>query len=106
MAYERGREVASCSMMAHFLHTIVRISVLGIFSLGLVSCAPAIGSYTKTVSRAPNDTGGTFLARRVDALGNPHDGRSGIYLVSDGPEALAMRLALSERAERTIDAQY
>ena len=42
----------------------------------------------------------------MKALGNPDDGRSGIYLVSEGPEALALRLVLSDMAERTIDAQY
>jgi putative cardiolipin synthase len=74
--------------------------------LALTACSPWPDSYAKTVTRAPTETGGTFLAQRVDALGNPHDGRTGIHLVSEGPEALALRLVLSEHAERTIDAQY
>ncbi len=74
--------------------------------LALSSCASAPPSYTKTVTTAAAETGMTFLARRGDGMGNPHDGRSGIHLVTDGPEALALRLVLSERAERTIDAQY
>ena len=78
----------------------------GAVMLALVSCAPWPESYTKTVTRAETETAGTYLARRARALGNPNDGRSGIHLVSDGPEALALRLVLSESAERTIDAQY
>lgn len=78
----------------------------GAFMLALASCSPWPESYSKTVTRAETETAGTFLAQRAQALGNPSDGRSGIYLVSDGPEALALRLVLSEMAERTIDAQY
>ncbi|MGI1664202.1 phospholipase D family protein [Palleronia sp. KMU-117] len=72
----------------------------------MAACSPWPESYTKTVTRAQTQTDGTFLAQRAQALGNPDDGRSGIYLVSEGPEALALRLVLSEMAERTIDAQY
>ncbi|TMV09024.1 phospholipase D family protein [Ruegeria sediminis] len=72
----------------------------------LSACSFGPTTYTKTVTRAAADTGGTFLAQRASTLGDPMDGRSGVYLVSDGPEALALRLVLSERAERTIDAQY
>ena len=78
----------------------------GVVLLALAACAPWPESYTKTVTRAQTDTGGTFLSQRVSALGDPGDGRSGIYLVSEGPEALALRLVLSERAQKTIDAQY
>ena len=60
----------------------------------------------KTPSFAERDTGGTWIARRVAALGDPRDGRSGLHLVPSGPEALALRLVLIEKAERTIDAQY
>ncbi|SNT13194.1 phospholipase D family protein [Tropicimonas sediminicola] len=79
-----------------------------ILALGglLTACASRPASYTKTVTRAVSEPSGTFLSRRADALGNPHDGRSGIRLVSDGPEALALRLILAEKAERSIDAQY
>jgi putative cardiolipin synthase len=69
-------------------------------------CATAPREVEKTASFAPTDTGATFLARSADSLGNPHDGRSGFYLLDNGIEALAVRLILIERAERTIDAQY
>jgi putative cardiolipin synthase len=43
---------------------------------------------------------------RPRRFGNPNDGRSGFYLLPNGSEALAARLLLSDRAEKTIDAQY
>ena len=69
-------------------------------------CGGAAPPADKVASFAPTDTEHTYLARQVAALGDPHDGRSGIYLLSDGPEALAMRLLLTEKAERSIDVQY
>ncbi|WP_160114839.1 phospholipase D family protein [Jhaorihella thermophila] len=69
-------------------------------------CAPDLDAIRKDPSFTSTDTGGTWLARRVEALGIPHDGRGGFYLLDDGAEALAIRLGLAERAQRTIDAQY
>ena len=69
-------------------------------------CGGSVPLVDKVASFAPTDTGHTYLARQVEALGDPHDGRSGIHLLSDGPEALAMRLHLTEKAERSIDVQY
>ncbi|RYH07175.1 phospholipase D family protein [Tropicimonas sp. IMCC6043] len=86
--------------------TLLRSALVLSLCWQLLACSSGTTSYSKTVTRAPTDTGNTFLARRSDALGNPHDGRSGIRLVTDGPEALALRLVLSEKAQRTIDAQY
>lgn len=87
----------------------MRRSLLGLllpFVMLMASCTAVPREYTKTVTQAPTDTSRTFLAMRSDAVGNPHDGRSGMRLVPDGPEALALRLVLSEKAQRTIDAQY
>ncbi|KUJ76606.1 phospholipase [Ruegeria marisrubri] len=84
----------------------MRRALLVAATAALAACSIGPASYTKTVTRAAADTDTTFLARRGSALGDPRDGRSGIYLVSDGPEALALRLVLAEKAERTIDAQY
>ena len=83
-----------------------RIAALGIMALFLASCASGPSDYSKTVTRSLENTGGTFLAGVGARAGDPHDGRTGIKLVADGPEALALRLAIAEKAERTIDAQY
>ncbi|WP_108261212.1 phospholipase D family protein [Mangrovicoccus ximenensis] len=72
----------------------------------LASCAPWAQDYPKPETFALADTGSTFLARQAQRLGDPKDGRSGIRLVADGPESLALRLVLADRAERSIDAQY
>jgi putative cardiolipin synthase len=72
----------------------------------VAACGGVPQAIDRTVSFAPSDTEATFLAARADALGNPEDGRSGVHLIPDGPEALALRLILTERAERSIDAQY
>lgn len=81
--------------------------VLAVTAAGLLaSCATGPAPYTKTVTTAPLDTQTTTLARISAKNGDPRDGRSGMYLVNDGPEALALRLIMAEKAERTIDAQY
>jgi cardiolipin synthase C len=82
-------------------------SLAALFLAGLLAaCGGAPTDVEKPVSVAPTQTDSTFLARRVEAFGDPGGGRSGIHLVSDGPEALALRLVLSDRAEQSIDAQY
>ena len=83
-----------------------RTVVSGVMALFLVSCATGPGEYTKTVTRSLENTDGTFLSRAVARSGDPRDGRTGVKLVVDGPEALELRLAIAEKAERTIDAQY
>ncbi len=75
-------------------------------ALLLASCAPWAQDYPRTESHALPYAGSTFLARQTQVLGDPGDGRSGVRLVADGPESLALRLILADRAERSIDAQY
>ncbi len=88
------------------MKSLIRTGLLGLATLLLVSCASGPGEYTKTVTRSNENTNGTFLSRVAARAGDPRDGRTGIYLVTDGPEALALRLAIAEKSERTIDAQY
>ncbi|MDB6177266.1 phospholipase D family protein [Paracoccus sp. Z330] len=72
----------------------------------VTACARPVVVGDKVTTTAFTDTSATFLARKVDSLSPPRDGRSGVRLVPSGPEALAMRQVLSEQAERSIDAQY
>ncbi len=85
---------------------ICRTAIFAVMAFFLASCATGPGDYTKTVTRSLENTGDTFLARAVARSGDPRDGRTGVKLVEDGPEALGLRLAIAEKAERTIDAQY
>ncbi|MCV2879054.1 phospholipase D family protein [Sedimentimonas flavescens] len=93
-------------MTVSYARTGWRLIMAGLIAGWVSACSLGPGTYTKNISVARMDTDTTWLARRIEAMGNPHDGRSGVYLLRDGAEALALRLVLSERAEKTIDAQY
>ena len=82
------------------LTLIVALSILG-------ACATAPVDYPKTPSTAFEDTQDTFYGKRVAALASAHpEGGSGFYALGEGIDALAARLILARRAERSIDAQY
>ena len=55
---------------------------------------------------AVEETTDTDLGRLVAGLHPDQPGEGGFYVLSDGIEALAARVVIAERAERTIDAQY
>lgn len=61
-------------------------------------------------SEAPSthitDTADTVLGRSVTRLRADHTGQTGIYPLADGRDAFAIRAALSEVAEKSIDVQY
>ncbi len=72
-------------------------------------CASIDLDYPRTESRALTqaETADSFLGQIVPKLpANRPPGQSGFYIVQDGIDALALRLALAYRAEHTIDAQY
>ncbi|AXI47120.1 phospholipase [Sulfitobacter sp. SK012] len=83
----------------------LKLPLLFVIAL-LASCGGTVKQYEKSVTRAIPEPQGTRLANRSNELGNPGDGRSGVRLISNGEEALAARLLLAKRAEKTIDAQY
>ena len=60
----------------------------------------------KTVSTAPTDTADTYLGKQLAGIADEHPDQSGFYPLSDGIDALSVRLLMAERAERSIDAQY
>ena len=100
----RGRPAGGCAPARRGRAGLGWLAPLILLTLASACGAPAVEE--KPVSFAATDTGQTFFARRVHALGNPGDGRSGVHLLPDGPAALALRLVLAEHAERSIDAQY
>jgi putative cardiolipin synthase len=76
--------------------------------LALVSgCASIDYDYPRTESRALTDTDDTELGRLLDPIvtGKPV-GESGFLTMRNGIDALAARLMLADRAERSIDVQY
>jgi putative cardiolipin synthase len=70
-------------------------------------CASIDFDYPRTESMAIADTGDTYLGAQLatDVSSKP-EGQAGFYPLSDGIDALAARLLLAQRAERTIDLQY
>jgi len=72
----------------------------------LAACASVDFDQPKTASHALQDTEDTYFGKRVAALTPEEPGSSGFYLIIDGIEALAARLLVIARAERSIDAQY
>lgn len=90
------------------LVSIFRKLVLTIALGFLGACATTIPTdYPQSPSVALQDTQNTALGRRVIELtaGRPTD-ESAFYVLRDGVDALAARLLLANRAERSIDAQY
>jgi putative cardiolipin synthase len=70
------------------------------------ACATPNFDAPKTESRAFTDTDDTRMGVASKRLTAPHPGKSAFLLQNDGIDALATRILLSARAERSIDAQY
>ena len=74
--------------------------------LALSGCATVDFDYPKTETTAVTGTADTYIGKQIAGLAEQHPGEAGFYPMSDGIDALASRLLLALRAERTIDAQY
>jgi len=69
-------------------------------------CASLPTDYDKTETAALTDTADTSLGEAVARWTAANDGQTGFYPLSGGLDALGARLALIDKAERSIDAQY
>lgn len=74
--------------------------------LAVASCASVPLDQPKTTSLALIDTGDTSLAKSSADWRAAEPSRSGFYPLAKGMDAFGARLALMDRAERSIDAQY
>lgn len=83
-----------------------RALLLIVLALLVTSCATAPIGFPKDYSEAFTNTEDTRLGKNVDEWKANHPGKSGFYPLSGGIEGLGARLALIDRAERSIDAQY
>ncbi len=70
------------------------------------ACASLPTGYEKTATAALTDTKATSLGEAVSRWTAAHDEQSGVYPLAAGLDALGARLALIDKAERSIDAQY
>lgn len=69
-------------------------------------CASLPTGYERAATAALTDTANTSLGAAVSRWTAAHDGQSGFYPLPAGLDALGARLALIDKAERSIDAQY
>jgi putative cardiolipin synthase len=72
----------------------------------LSACATVPLDEPKTYSEVMTDTSDTSLGRDVTRWLQAHGDLSGFYPLSQGMDALGVRLQLAERAEKSIDLQY
>ena len=84
-----------------------RITAVAALLLALQACSSIDFDYPKTESFALTGREDTYLGVHLaDVIeGKPED-QSGFYPLPDGIDALAARLLLIDRAERSIDIQY
>lgn len=69
-------------------------------------CASVDFDYPKPESSALTHTADTYLGKQLEGKAEAHPGMAGFYTLPNGIDALAARLLLADRAERSIDAQY
>ncbi len=81
------------------LSTVLVVALTG-------ACASLPTDYEKAETAALTDTADTSLGEAVSRWTAAHNGQSGFYPLPAGLDALGARLALIDRAERSIDVQY
>jgi putative cardiolipin synthase len=86
-------------MSFRFYLIIPLIALLG-------ACATVDFAYPKPESTALENTDDTYAGKQIAPLVAEHPVESGFFLLYDGIDALAARLLMAERAERSLDAQY
>ena len=72
----------------------------------LNGCATVSFDQPKSESTYFTDTAQTELGQWTTQWVNEHDGASGFYPLTGGMDALAARLGLAERAQKSLDLQY
>lgn len=83
-----------------------RLPLTAAMLIMLAGCASVDFDYPKAESTALTDTERTYIAGQLAESDDFPPGESGFYMLTDGIEALAARLLMAKRAEKTIDAQY
>jgi putative cardiolipin synthase len=102
-----GRRTPEPLRVSNGSHDRRRRTLSVVLALTLASgCASLPTGYEKTATAALTGTADTSLGAAVSRWTAEHDGQSGFYPLPAGLDALGARLALIDRAERSIDAQY
>lgn len=79
---------------------------LFVFVIGIVGCATSPGEYDKPVTNAFEVAIDSYINQAIASQAKNNPGKSGFYLLGDGLEAFAARIALARTAERSLDIQY
>jgi putative cardiolipin synthase len=89
------------------MNRLFRIAAITLLLLSAAGCATIDYDYPRTESYFLPDTSDTYLGKEIepDVAQYPPD-QSGFYPINDGVEALAARLLMAQRAEKSIDVQY
>jgi len=87
-------------------YRLCRILILFLFAAAVTGCATVSFDKPKTYSETITDTADTRLGEGVSRWVDVHGGLSGFYPLSQGMDALGVRLRLAEIAEKSIDLQY
>ena len=82
------------------------IFILLLLTAAFTGCATVSFDKPKPHSEAITDTADTTLGRDVSQWVVEHGGQSGVYPLSQGMDALGVRLHLAAMAEKSIDLQY
>ncbi|RDU97127.1 phospholipase D family protein [Trinickia dinghuensis] len=90
------------------VRAIARWIALAFVACLATACAtlPPATSLNRPVSHALADPGATPLGQALAPLVAAHGGQSGFRLLTDGTDALQMRIALARSATKTLDLQY
>lgn len=86
---------------------LMRYFPIAVAPLALGGCASIDFDYPRTESYTLTDTDDSYLGRQIaEAEYSFPSGHSGFHPLVDGVDALAARLLLARRAEKSIDVQY
>lgn len=85
---------------------LLRILLLLLSVATFTGCATVSFTEPKSHSETITDTADTRLGESVSEWSDAHGGLSGFYPLSQGMDALGVRLRLAEIAEKSIDLQY
>ena len=85
---------------------LLRILLLLLSATAFTGCATVSFTEPKSYSETITDTADTRLGEGVSRWADAHGGLSGFYPLSQGMDALGVRLRLAEVAEKSIDLQY
>jgi cardiolipin synthase C len=106
MAFDRYSQATFKAQYLLMSRLFSRTLIFVVFISLVAGCATVPTDFPKQYSEAISDTRDTRLGQRVTQWTENHAGKSGFYPLIEGMDALGVRLALIDRAEKTIDAQY